>query len=330
MTLSEPATGLTDEKIERIRAHVRRHAGADDRRAWAVLAGTAAAHAVAIALYLAGWTLPAVLLSAATMVRSFIVYHDAIHRAFFRNGRWNDRLATWLQPLVLTPAAYWRRNHLAHHGRFGDLGFRDVADTIFFTRQEFEAMRPWQRLALRVARSPLVFFALLPPLQWLGEYPLRRGNPWIWAGLLLHGAVAWFVSPWHLAALYLGMLSGLVLFHLQHGIERGYRAPSESWRFEHAALLGSTWVRIPRPLRWFTLGIEFHHIHHLHPGVPCYALARCHEQAEPGLWSEVTVGGWRNSLAAMRHVMWDTARGALVPFGRPSEATPQVQSREGH
>lgn len=310
---------LGDDKVARIKQHVRGYAGADDRKAWSVLALTASAQAAVVALYLAGWTLPAVVLGALVIVRTFIVYHDAIHRSFFRSARWNDRLAMVLQLWTITPVKMWRANHLAHHGRFGDLGFRDIADTIFFTREQFDALPRWQRLALRVARTPLVFFPLLPLAQWLGEYPFRRGNPWVWAGLAMHALFIWQVSAWHALAIYLGMLTGLVLFHLQHGIERGYRAPTESWRFEHAAILGSTWVPVPRPLSWFTLGIEFHHIHHLHPGVPCYALARCHRAAPAGLWDEVTKGTWRNCLAAMGNVMWDTERGELAGWRRTAK-----------
>lgn len=311
-----PPAALTEDKIARIKQHVRAHAGADDRKAWSVLAATGVAQILLVALYVLGWTLPAVMLGALLIVRIFIIYHDAIHRSFFRSARWNDRLAKVLQLWTLTPVKHWRGNHLAHHGRFGDLGFRDVADTIFFTREQFDAMPRWQRAFLRVARTPVVFFPLLPLAQWLVEYPFLRGNAWVWMGAALNALFIWKVSAWHALALYIGMLIGLVLFHLQHGIGRGYRADTARWRFEHAALLGSTWVRIPRPFSWFTLGIEFHHIHHLHPGVPCYALARCNSSAPSGLWDEVTVGTWRNCLAAFGKVMWDTDRGELTGWRR--------------
>jgi omega-6 fatty acid desaturase (delta-12 desaturase) len=256
------------------------------------------------------------LLGAGVAVRIFVIYHDAIHRSFFESRRWNERLATVLQVWTLTPVKLWRANHLAHHGRFGDLGTRDIADTIVFTKQQLDAMPPWKRRFWRVVRTPFVFFTLLPLVQWLGEYPLLAGNIWLWSGLALHGALAWEVSAWHAGSVYLAMMTGLILFHLQHGISPGYRSPTESWSSERAALLGSTWVRIPRPLTWFTLGIEFHHVHHLHPGVPCYAIARCHREAPPRAWDEVTVGTWRVCLSALANVMWDTERGKLVPFSK--------------
>lgn len=308
------APGLDEDKIRVIRAHVRRHAVADDRRAWAVLAWTALGQALVFALYLAGWTWPALLLGAAVTVRTFIIFHDAIHYSFFARRAWNERLATVLQVFVLTPVKSWRAHHVRHHAHFGDLHFHDVADTIFLTREGFDALPPWRRAALRVARTPVVFFSVLPLLLWLVEYPLRYGNAWIWSALALHAGFVWNVSPWHAGALWLGMVTGVLLFHLQHGIGPGYRAPRGAWRFEHAALLGSTWVPVRWPLSVFTLGIEFHHIHHLHPGVPCYALARCHREAPPAAWSEVTVGTGRKCLAALRNVMWDAALGRLTPF----------------
>ena len=305
---------MSEEKILALRAHARRYAGADDARAWATLGWTALGYAAATALYLAGWWPLAVLAATGVLVRTFIIYHDAIHRSFFARREWNERLVTVLQVVTLTPVKLWRANHLAHHGRFGDLGFRDIADTIFFTRREFEAMPPWKRRFWRVARTPWVFFTVLPLAQWLVEYPFFAANAWIWSGIALHAGFAWFVSPWHLLALYLTMVTGLTLFHLQHGIGPGYRAPTERWSFEEAAIKGSTWVPIPRPFTWCTLGIEFHHVHHLNPGVPCYRIAACHREAPPGAWSEVTRGTWRNCWQAMGHVMWDTERGELARF----------------
>lgn len=306
--------GIAIEKLAAIRSHVRAYAQADDHAAWRTLAATAAAQAGVAALYVAGWGPLAMLLGAGVTVRTFIIFHDAIHGSFFESRTWNRRLATVLQLFTLTPMKSWRDTHLAHHARFGDLDFKDLSDTIFFTRQQFDAMPPWKRGFWRVARSPFVFFALLPLLKWLGEYPFLAGNLWLWSGLALQGVLVWKLSAWAAGAWYLAMLTGVILFHLQHGIGPGYRAPAASWKFEHAALLGSTWVHIPRPFSWFTLGIEFHHVHHLHAGVPCYALARCTREAPPGAWDEVTRGAWRNCLAALRNVMWDAERREVMPF----------------
>ena len=69
------------------------------------------------------------------------------------------------------------------------------------------------------------------------------------------------------AADYLGMLMGVLLFHWQHVYRSGYARPATSWKLREAAIVGSSIAYIPEPLKYFTLGIEYHHIHHFrrHP-----------------------------------------------------------------
>ncbi|MCP3982707.1 MAG: hypothetical protein GY716_25735 [bacterium] len=266
---------------------------------------TAIAQVVAIWLYTMGWTLAAIVLDAGVMLRAFIIYHDGIHRSFFSNRKGNALLARWMQIWIVTPVGLWRRNHLDHHASFGNLDVPDPADTIMFTRKQFESWGKGKRLLIRVLRQPILFFVLAPVAQWWIQYPVRYGNPILFLGHAVHLLVAWQFGWWHMLALYLGALSGLILFHLQHAVDRGYREHDEGWNYYHGALLGSTYVRVPWPLSWFTLGIEYHHIHHVNTRVPSYRLARCHRDAPAGMWRAVTVPTLRECVAAMFNTMWD-------------------------
>ena len=61
-------------------------------------------------------TLPVSVLAAGFLVRIFIIKHDCGHGSFFRS-RWANELVGSLCSLVmLTPYAYWRRQHARHHG----------------------------------------------------------------------------------------------------------------------------------------------------------------------------------------------------------------------
>lgn len=84
-----------------------------------------------------------------------------------------------------------------------------------------------------------------------------------------------------------------------------------------AALEGSTWVYIPPVLDFFTLGIEYHHIHHLNTRVPSYSLRACHESVPEEFWTrdhKVTyVGPWL-SLVSVFNVMYDEETDKFVPF----------------
>ncbi len=51
-----------------------------------------------------------------------------------------------------------------------------------------------------------------------------------------------------------------------------YRVPRTDHTRDLAAYLGSTCLVVPWWAKWCTLGVEYHHLHHLAPQVPCYKL----------------------------------------------------------
>ena len=308
------ATALSDSDLAAIRDHVKSYAGADDRRAWRCLGLTMLAQAAAFGLYAIGWTALAVPFEALVLLRAFMVYHDGIHNSYFRRRNHNDWLIRLMQMWVFTPVGLWKKNHLDHHRWLGNLDIHDRANTILFTRQQFDSWPRLKRLFARVFRSPPVFFSVVPAAQWGLEYPLRHGNVWLYLGHALHLLIAWQLSWWHLLAMYLSAMVGLTLFHLQHGLNPSYKVRGDEWDFARASILGSTYVPIPPVLRWFTLGIEFHHIHHLNAAVPSYRLETCHRSAPGGMWRAVTSVSFLEGLKSLRNVMWDEDTGRLVPF----------------
>jgi acyl-lipid omega-6 desaturase (Delta-12 desaturase) len=44
------------------------------------------------------------------------------------------------------------------------------------------------------------------------------------------------------------------------------------------ALEGSSYVKLPKILQWFTGNIGLHHVHHVRPSIPNYNLQQCHDQ----------------------------------------------------
>ena len=48
------------------------------------------------------------------------------------------------------------------------------------------------------------------------------------------------------------------------------------WSFATASLAGTSYLRLPRLLQWFTGNVGFHHVHHIDPRIPNYRLEECH------------------------------------------------------
>jgi omega-6 fatty acid desaturase (delta-12 desaturase) len=113
------------------------------------------------------------------------------------------------------------------------------------------------------------------------------------------------------------------LFYVQHQFEDAYWQRHGNWCFEEAALEGSSYLKLPRVLQFFTGNIGFHHVHHLSVGIPSYNLPRAHERADRlKAVPELTL---REGLRATRLKLWDEEAGKLVgfrearrPVGRPA------------
>src|SRR5215204_6472832 len=102
------------------------------------------------------------------------------------------------------------------------------------------------------------------------------------------------------------------MLYIQHQYEDTYyRAPGE-WDFELAALRGSSYLELPRPLGWVVGNANYHHVHHLSAKIPNYRLRAAHD--EQPMFARTPVVTLRSSIHALRLKLWDEARGQLVRY----------------
>jgi omega-6 fatty acid desaturase (delta-12 desaturase) len=78
-------------------------------------------------------------------------------------------------------------------------------------------------------------------------------------------------------------------------------------------LHGSSYLKLPAVLRWFSGNIGFHHIHHLAPRIPNYRLAEC-RHALPEICSAATTLTFRQALLAPTYTLWDEEGRRMVKF----------------
>jgi len=288
----------------------------------ALLAGMTLALRVSVLLSLA-----LVVPASAFLIRTFIVFHDCTHGSFLRSRRANDALGVALGLLVWLPYRSWQHEHAVHHATAGDLDRRGVGDVATLTVAEYNALPRWRRLSYRLYRSPLVMFGLgwLLVLVLKPRFVARGSKPRVRNSVLatnlalaLIVAAACLTVGWRDYLLVQGpvlVVSGAVgvwLFYVQHQFEDTYWQEHADWRYDHAALAGSSYLKLPAVLRFFTGNIGFHHVHHLSVGIPNYNLPAAHQgsdrlQAVP----QLTL---RQGLRATRLKLWDEQRRQLVSF----------------
>jgi omega-6 fatty acid desaturase (delta-12 desaturase) len=102
---------------------------------------------------------------------------------------------------------------------------------------------------------------------------------------------------------------------VQHRFEGSLWARQSEWTPLDASLKGSSWLRLPRVLQWFSGNIGFHHVHHLMPRVPNYRLQACHA-ADPAFAATATGLNFREALRAPSFTLFDEVHGRMVRFPR--------------
>jgi acyl-lipid omega-6 desaturase (Delta-12 desaturase) len=300
--------------------------------------------ALSVAIYLAlpvSYLLALVLAlpAALFLVRTFILFHDCSHGSFFSSRRANAWLGAGLGLLLYSPFLRWRHDHAVHHASSGNLGRRGVGDIRTLTVREYDALTRRGRLAYRLQRNPFLMFGLGPIIAMVvgprivaqGARPhMRRSVVATNIALaVIVGVLCWLIG-WR-QFLFVSappeLLAGSVgiwLFYVQHQFEDAYWENATEWEYEDAALRGSSYLKLPNVLRFFTGNIGYHHIHHLNARIPNYNLRRAHE--ENTMFHDVPTLSLWDGLRAVQLKLWDEDRKRLVTYAQARRGDPGMRA----
>jgi len=332
-TTASPATGPTDQAL--LRSF---QAPLQARALWQVASTFGLYVALVVAMYISAgisvWlTLLLAIPGSGLIVRIFMFQHDCGHNSFFASARHNRMLGRVCSLVTVTPFAYWRRLHARHHGDWANLDNRGIPADFYsdcLTLAEYQGLSRFNRWLYRVSHHPALIHLLLPPVIFILLYRLpfdtprsckteRRSVYALNLGLVLvFGGLAYFfgiktVLLVHLPAMALSAIMGIWLFSVQPRFEDAQWFRKADWTLADAALHGSSYLKLPRLLRWFTADIGVHHVHHLRPTIPNYRLQECHEACQP-MTAAVSTIGLADALKAPSFVLWDEERHRMVPF----------------
>ena len=271
--------------------------------------------------------------------RTFIIFHDCVHGSFFKSRRLNKVVGYITGIVTFTPFHKWRREHLEHHATSGNLDRRGVGDITTYTIEEYNNLPTLKKIWYKIYRHPLFLFGIAPIIQFVivNRLPNKKTNKkehfhiqftnvvMIALILILCFTIGWkeFLMV-QLPILYLASAKGVWLFYVQHQYEDVMWARSKDWDHKKLALHGSSFLKLPGILKWFTGNIGFHHIHHLNPKIPNYRLEKCHE-ATPE-FKEIEPITIASSVKYLKLRLWDEQNNQLVTF-KEAQAERQMQEQ---
>ena len=275
--------------------------------------------------------------TAGFLLRTFILFHDCTHGSFLPNRKANNWFGMFCGLLVLQPFENWRTDHWAHHGSAGDLDRRGQGDVPTLTLNEYYSKPAKSRLGYYLFRHPLVMFGIGPiyslmvmPRFWGSQAGKAQKRSVILTdvAVAIMFAATILVVGWEaflliqMPSLIMAGMAGVWLFYVQHQFEDVYWENTESWSYADAALRGSSYLKLPKILQFFTGNIGLHHVHHLNARIPNYNLQAAHDENE--IFHDVPVLGFWDGIKATRLKVIDESSGRLLTW-REARAVHRAQ-----
>lgn len=268
-----------------------------------------------------------IVMAAGFLVRLFIIFHDCGHGSFFKSKNANTIIGSFFGILAFTPYHKWHKSHMQHHATVGNLDKRGVGDVWTMTAEEYLNCNKWNRFKYRVYRHPLTMFGVGALYVFVLSNRLTNKEMDKKEKLNVHFTnlmlillfliMSFSIGFWEFliiqfSILYLASIAGLWLFYLQHQYEDVTWVRTKDWNYREIALEGSSFVKFPKLLQWFSGNIGFHHIHHINARIPNYKLEKCYH--ENPVFKEVEPVTFMKSLKTLRLRLWDEKNQRLIGF----------------
>ncbi|NBO25077.1 MAG: hypothetical protein EBU93_07605 [Chlamydiae bacterium] len=264
------------------------------------------------------WLYLFVVLLALTTMRLFIIFHDMVHRSYFPTDErethkkgFNFYVSHFLQPFVMYSSYRWDNVHSRHHKIHGNMNEYDGSKTVF-TMSEYNHLPYLFQKVYDLVHIPFLFFPLCSFYVFFFSIILHFDFQFFALFLFLMYALYQIGKKKLLfnviLAMFLAGTIGVMLFHLQHQVNESYYRPFDNddpIEKKNADLKGSSVLKIPSFLKFFTFGIEYHNVHHFDPGVPGYNTQKCHEElVQRGLIDDHKVS-YIQSFKSLFHSYYD-------------------------
>jgi acyl-lipid omega-6 desaturase (Delta-12 desaturase) len=274
------------------------------------------------------------LLACGFLIRIFIIFHDCGHGSFFRSKYANNVVGKIMGILTFTPFHSWHHQHRVHHATSANLDKRGIGDVWTMTVDEYRKSSKWDRFVYRSFRNPFIMFTVGPVymvfvLNRLSRKSMTRQEKlniyFTNSILLLMSAVISLIigiKAYLIIQIPIILLShsiGIWLFYIQHQFDDVSWERGNGWDYKTAALTGSSFLKFPAVLQWFTGNIGFHHVHHLSSRIPNYYLEKCHYENK--IFRDVKPVTLFSTFKALTLNLWDEAAHRLTSIKRIRSAS---------
>jgi omega-6 fatty acid desaturase (delta-12 desaturase) len=234
--------------------------------------------------------------------RNYVVFHDCGHNSYTPNKTVNYILATFYG-ITTFSSPNWILDHHTHHLTNGNIEneYRfKFNELLYYNVKQYKQFNFFEKRIFTFFHTPVVFFSFFPVLYFCLiqrfiyfikklKYKQKISSS---LNVILFNHILNNIGSYYLLltmynnnllfhylfASYIGFLINFLLFFNQHTFNPAYVVGNKEWTQRNSGLLGSSFIQVPECLKYFTMGIEYHHIHHTNSKIPGYNLQKYHEE----------------------------------------------------
>jgi acyl-lipid omega-6 desaturase (Delta-12 desaturase) len=270
-----------------------------------------------------------IFLACGFLIRIFIIFHDCGHSSFFKSMKANKITGIIMGTFAFTPFDSWHNQHRIHHITSANLDKRGIGDIWTMTVEEYQKAPRMKRFVYRAFRNPFIMFTIGPLFiifirnRFTRKTMTEQEKLNIYITNLAILIMALIISSVigikaylliQLPIIIISHIIGIWLFYIQHQYDDVQWERGSKWDYRNSALTGSSFLKLPAVLQWFTGNIGFHHVHHLSPRIPNYNLEACHYDNE--IFTAIKPVRLFSTFRALYLSLWDEAARELTSFKR--------------
>jgi len=233
--------------------------------------------------------------------RTFIIFHDCCHNSYTPNNVFNYFISHITGAFIMT-SPNWILDHHTHHLTNGNIENKQhyfFNETVLFTKKYYFSQTKKQQAFYNLYKSPYVFFTIVPAIYFgliqrfiyiIKKYRHPSAYTQTLFTITMNHIINNILSTFYLCKIYeYGLLwhciisffisssLAFMVFHNQHTYNPSYVVGDSEWTQRNSGLIGSSYIQLPNCIKYFYMGIEYHHIHHMNAKIPGYNLQKYHE-----------------------------------------------------
>jgi omega-6 fatty acid desaturase (delta-12 desaturase) len=272
--------------------------------------------------------------------RTFIVFHDCVHNSYTPSILLNY-IISHITGIIVVTSPNWYLDHNTHHktnGNIENLENYFFNETVTLTKKQYLQLTTKYQQLHYFYRHPIVFFTLIPQLYFVifqrfiyAYKKIKRPykyNKSLYNVLLDHIInnvgifYLWYflykidLLNEYLISLYINGSISFMIFHNQHSYNPAFIENNKEWTQYNSGIKGSAFTLIPRYLKYFYMGIEYHHIHHMNAKIPGYNLQNFHEEVveKSGEFNNINKISIRDFISNLNLTLYDEDNNKYITF----------------